>query len=57
MRHELREYEVDPDDLTAEPVAAKVGLSPRQVFMTLVARRPECHLLRGRAGRRPPSGI
>ncbi len=36
--YELREYEVDPDDLTAESVAAKVGLPPEQVFKTLVAR-------------------
>jgi Cys-tRNA(Pro)/Cys-tRNA(Cys) deacylase len=38
--YELREYEVDPDDLTAEAVAAKIGLPPGQVFKTLVA-RPE----------------
>src|SRR4051812_4500553 len=36
--HEMREYEVGPDDLTAETVAAKVGLPPGQVFKTLVAR-------------------
>lgn len=36
--YELREYEVDPDDLTAESVAAKVGFPPEQVFKTLVAR-------------------
>jgi Cys-tRNA(Pro)/Cys-tRNA(Cys) deacylase len=35
---EIREYEVDPEDLTAETVAAKVGLPPEQVFKTLVAR-------------------
>jgi Cys-tRNA(Pro)/Cys-tRNA(Cys) deacylase len=35
---ELREYEVDPDDLAAETVAAKVGLPDEQVFKTLVAR-------------------
>jgi Cys-tRNA(Pro)/Cys-tRNA(Cys) deacylase len=35
---ELREYEVDPDHLDAETVAAKVGLPPEQVFKTLVAR-------------------
>src|ERR1700738_4931967 len=34
----LREYEVDPDDLTAETVARKVGLPAEQVFKTLVAR-------------------
>ena len=36
--YELREYEVDLEDLTAESVAAKVGLPPEQVFKTLVAR-------------------
>ena len=36
--YETREYEVDPDDLTAESVAAKVGMPPEQVFKTLVAR-------------------
>jgi Cys-tRNA(Pro)/Cys-tRNA(Cys) deacylase len=34
----LREYEVDPDDLTAETVAHKIGLPPEQVFKTLVVR-------------------
>jgi Cys-tRNA(Pro)/Cys-tRNA(Cys) deacylase len=33
---ETREYEVDPDDLAAESVAAKVGYPPEQVFKTLV---------------------
>jgi Cys-tRNA(Pro)/Cys-tRNA(Cys) deacylase len=36
--YELREYEVDPEDLAAETVAAKVGLPAEQVFKTLVAR-------------------
>jgi Cys-tRNA(Pro)/Cys-tRNA(Cys) deacylase len=36
--YELRRYEVDPDDLSAESVAEKVGLPPGQVFKTLVAR-------------------
>ena len=35
---ELREYKVDPEDLSAETVAAKVGLPAEQVFKTLVAR-------------------
>lgn len=35
---ELREYEVDPEDLSAESVAAKIGLPAEQVFKTLVAR-------------------
>ena len=38
ISYELREYEVDLDDLTAETVAAKVGLPTEQVFKTLVAR-------------------
>ena len=38
VRYELRAYDVDPDDLTAETVAAKVGLPAAQVFKTLVAR-------------------
>ena len=37
IAYELREYEVDPDDLAAEAVAAKIGLPPGQVFKTLVA--------------------
>jgi len=36
--YELREYEVDPADLAAETVAAKIGMPPEQVFKTLVAR-------------------
>jgi Cys-tRNA(Pro)/Cys-tRNA(Cys) deacylase len=38
VRYELRAYDVDPDDLTAEAVADKVGLPAGQVFKTLVAR-------------------
>jgi Cys-tRNA(Pro)/Cys-tRNA(Cys) deacylase len=38
IHYELREYEVDPDDLAAETVAAKIGVPPEQVFKTLVAR-------------------
>ena len=37
ISYELREYEVDPDDLAAEAVAAKIGLPPAQLFKTLVA--------------------
>jgi Cys-tRNA(Pro)/Cys-tRNA(Cys) deacylase len=37
IRYEVREYEVDPEDLAAETVAAKIGLPPEQVFKTLVA--------------------
>jgi len=35
---ELREYEVDPEDLTAETVARKIGLPTEQVFKTLVVK-------------------
>jgi Cys-tRNA(Pro)/Cys-tRNA(Cys) deacylase len=38
IAHELREYDVDPDDLRAESVALKIGLPLEQVFKTLVAR-------------------
>ena len=38
VAHELREYQVDPEDLAAETVAAKIGMPPEQVFKTLVAR-------------------
>lgn len=38
ITYELREYEVDPDDLAAESVAEKIGLPAEQVFKTLVAR-------------------
>ena len=35
--YELRDYDVDPDDLAAEAVANKIGLPPEQLFKTLVA--------------------
>jgi Cys-tRNA(Pro)/Cys-tRNA(Cys) deacylase len=38
VRYELRDYEVDPDHLEAEAVAAKVGMPAAQVFKTLVAK-------------------
>ena len=38
IKFELRDYEVDEEDLTAESVARKVGLPPEQVFKTLVCR-------------------
>lgn len=38
VAYEMREYEVDPEDLAAESVARKVGLPPEQVFKTLVTR-------------------
>ncbi len=38
VHYTLRDYEVDPDDLSAETVAAKVGLPAEQVFKTLAVR-------------------
>jgi Cys-tRNA(Pro)/Cys-tRNA(Cys) deacylase len=38
ISYELREYEVDPNDLTAETVARKIALPVEQVFKTLVVR-------------------
>jgi Cys-tRNA(Pro)/Cys-tRNA(Cys) deacylase len=38
IAYEIREYEVDPEDLAAESVARKIGMPPEQVFKTLVAR-------------------
>ena len=37
ISYELREYAVDPEDLAAESVAARIGLPAEQVFKTLVA--------------------
>ena len=37
ISYELREYQVDPEDLAAEAVAIKIGLPPEQLFKTLVA--------------------
>jgi Cys-tRNA(Pro)/Cys-tRNA(Cys) deacylase len=36
--YEIREYEVDPADLSAESVAAKIGMPAEQVFKTLVVK-------------------
>lgn len=38
IAYTLRDYDVDPDDLSAESVAAKVGMPAEQVFKTLVAK-------------------
>ena len=38
IKYELRDYEVDPSDFSAETVAAKVGLPPEQLFKTLAIR-------------------
>jgi Cys-tRNA(Pro)/Cys-tRNA(Cys) deacylase len=36
--YELREYEVDPEDLSAETVAQKIAMPLEQVFKTLAVR-------------------
>jgi Cys-tRNA(Pro)/Cys-tRNA(Cys) deacylase len=38
IRYETREYTVDPEDLTGQTVAKKIGLAPEQVFKTLLCR-------------------
>jgi len=38
IQYNVREYDVDPNDLAAETVAAKVGLPAAQVFKTLAVR-------------------
>lgn len=38
ISYELRDYQVDLEDLSAETVAAKVGMDPAAVFKTLVVR-------------------
>jgi len=38
IKYELREYGVDPDDLSAETVARKIAMNLEQVFKTLVVR-------------------
>jgi len=36
--YEVRDYDVDPEHVSAETVAGKIGMPPEQVFKTLVAR-------------------
>jgi Cys-tRNA(Pro)/Cys-tRNA(Cys) deacylase len=43
--YELRAYEVDEDDLSAETVASKVGLPAEQVFKTLCVRADDQSVL------------
>ena len=38
IKYELKDYEVDPEDLSAATVAAKIGYPLEQVFKTLVVR-------------------
>jgi Cys-tRNA(Pro)/Cys-tRNA(Cys) deacylase len=45
VTYELREYEVDEDDLSAETVAAKVGMPAEQVWKTLCVRADDKSIL------------
>lgn len=45
IHYRLSEYEVDENDLSAENVAAKIGMPPEQVFKTLVARGDKTGIL------------
>ncbi len=38
IQYETRVYPVDPDDLSGQTVATKIGLPPEQVFKTLLCR-------------------
>ena len=38
IAYELRDYEVDPEDLSAEAVAAKIGIPLDEVWKTLIVR-------------------
>jgi Cys-tRNA(Pro)/Cys-tRNA(Cys) deacylase len=38
IAYELRDYDVDPNDLSALKVASQIGLPPNQVFKTLCAK-------------------
>ena len=38
LAYDVRTYDVDPNDLSAESVALKIGLPAEQTFKTLVAR-------------------
>jgi Cys-tRNA(Pro)/Cys-tRNA(Cys) deacylase len=38
VAYQLREYDVDTEDLSAETVARKIGMPAEQVFKTLVSR-------------------
>jgi Cys-tRNA(Pro)/Cys-tRNA(Cys) deacylase len=38
VKYELKEYDVDPEDLSAETVARKVGMPLERTFKTLVCR-------------------
>lgn len=45
ISYETREYMVDPDDLSGQTVAKKIGLPPEQVFKTLLCRVDQAHIV------------
>jgi Cys-tRNA(Pro)/Cys-tRNA(Cys) deacylase len=45
IEYQLSEYAVDESDLSAENVAAKIGMPPEQVFKTLVVRGDKTGIL------------
>jgi Cys-tRNA(Pro)/Cys-tRNA(Cys) deacylase len=45
IAYEIREYEVDENDLSAPHVAEAIGMPPEQVFKTLVARGDQTGVL------------
>ena len=47
IAYEIKEYPVDESDLSAASVARKVGLSPGQVFKTLVAKGDKTGVIMG----------
>jgi hypothetical protein len=56
IRYQLREYEVDPEDLAAESVAAKTGLPPfKAIIATPVEKQTKLDVGSGsRQNRQPP---
>lgn len=48
IQYELREYEVDPEDLAAEAVAAKIGLPPWANFQDTRGAGRSARYLHGR---------
>lgn len=45
ISYEIKEYTVDPDDLSAVNVAAKTGMDVKMIFKTLVARGDKTGIL------------
>ena len=45
IHYDTREYAVDPDDLTGQTVAKKIGLAQEQVFKTLLCRVDQAEIV------------